>query len=114
MSRKKDDLKEALERFPRTLSGIASNFLVAIMVWLFGTLVFIPIAHSIDVSGRTAMVCSLVIMGAFALFMFRVVLQLGPSIEVFSSVLALKYGKGLSDDDAKILFTHSLYVSASL
>ena len=114
MPRKTDDLKEALERFPRTLSGIASNFLSAMLVWLFGTLVFIPLAHSIDVSGRTAMVCSLVILGAFATFIFRAVLQLGPSIEVLSSVLALKYGTGLSQEDAKILFTHALYVAASV
>lgn len=84
------------------------------LIWLFGTQVFIPLAHSIDVSGRTAMICSVLTITAFVTLIFRVILRLGSSIEVFSSLLALRYGKRLGYDDARIIFKHIIYVAISL
>ncbi|UCH70593.1 MAG: hypothetical protein JSV29_01000 [Candidatus Bathyarchaeota archaeon] len=86
------------------------NFLTALLVWLFGVLVLIPIASSLG--ERTRLLCSLIIFAAFTAFMYRATFGFKKLIDAFSLLPARKYGSklGLARDDALTVFRHSLYI----
>jgi hypothetical protein len=54
------------------LSDVAANLLVALLIWLFGTLVFIPAANEI-LPQRIPLAISLVILIGFTVFVVRAV-----------------------------------------
>ena len=54
------------EHLPDTLI----NLFVALLIWLFGILVFLPAAYSISPRGLP-LLCSLIILVGFSLFIFR-------------------------------------------
>lgn len=102
-----DDLAQCLRSHgPATFH----NFLTAIIIWLFGILVFIPLANSLN--WQTGLLCSLVVFTAFTIFMFRAVLGFKKLIDAFSFFPARKYGskRGINQEDALTLFKYVFYV----
>lgn len=86
------------------------NFLTALMVWLFGVLVFMPIASSLG--WRTGLSCSLIIFVTFTTFMYRATFGLKKLIDAFSLLPARRYGskRGLPREDALTVFRYAFYI----
>jgi hypothetical protein len=90
------------------------NFLAALLVWLFGVLVFIPIASSIN--WQTRLLCSLIVFVAFTVFMYRATLGFKKLIDAFSFFPARKYGlkRGIDRENSLTLFRYALYIIFTL
>jgi len=76
----------ARDRLPSTLS----NIFTALLIWLFGILVFLPAAYSISPQGLP-LLCSLIILVGFSLFIFRSFDGLRPLLNSTSDFLAYVY-----------------------
>jgi len=106
--------KEDIENFQECLKtyGVETvqNLSAAFLVWLFGNLVFIPLASTLNWQTKTF--CSLTMFIAFTLLVTRVLLGLKRLIDTFSIFPARKYGikKKLSYKNSLILFRHVLYI----
>ncbi len=90
------------------------NFLAALLVWLFGVLVFIPLANSLN--WQTGLLCSLVIFTAFTILMYQAILGFKKLIDAFSFLPARKYGlkRGIAQEDALTLFKYVFYIIFAL
>jgi hypothetical protein len=76
----------ARDRLPSTLS----NIFTALLIWLFGVLVFLPAAYSISPRGLP-LLCSLIILVGFSIFVFRSFDCLRPLLNSTSDFLAYVY-----------------------
>ena len=106
-----DDLVQCLRSHgPATFH----NFLTAVIIWLFGILVFIPLANSLN--WQTVLLCSLVVFTAFTIFMYRAALGFKKLIDAFSFLPARKYGlkRGINQEDASTLFKYTFYIIFAL
>ena len=74
------------------LPEIAVNLSAALLIWLFGVLVFIPIALGIDPAGLL-LPCSLIILLGFSFFLFRGLRGLRDVLDAASEVLAYKWAR---------------------
>jgi len=74
------------EHLPDTLI----NLFVALLIWLFGILVFLPAAYSISPRGLP-LLCSLIILVGFSIFIFRSFDGLQPLLNSTSDFLAYVY-----------------------
>lgn len=72
------------------LPEIAVNLSAAVLVWLFGVLVFLPMAIKIDPKGLS-LICSLVILLAFSFFLIRGIRGLGKVLDAASYVLTHEF-----------------------
>jgi len=90
------------------------NLLAALLIWLFGVLVFIPLAESSNWQTKTFI--SFIFFLAFSLLIFRTVSSVKKLIDAFASFPAKKYGvtKGLSYENSITLFRYLLYIIYSL
>jgi len=90
------------------------NFLAALLVWLFGVLVFMPIASSLN--WQTGLLCSLIVFVTFTTFMYRATLGFKRLIDAFSFFPARKYGlkRGIDQEDALTLFRYTFYIIFTL
>lgn len=90
------------------------NFLAALLIWLFGVLVFIPLANSLN--WQTGLLCSLIVFVAFTIFMYRATLGFKKFIDVFSFFPARKYGSrwGIDQEHALTLFRYTFYIIFAL
>ena len=79
-------ISTAREHLPSTLI----NFSTAVLIWLFGALVFLPAAYRIDPVG-TPLICSLIILTGFSIFFFRAFGALRLLLKSTSDVLAYEY-----------------------
>jgi len=110
----KNLVKEEIENFQKCLKTYGAktihNLLAAFLVWLFGNLVFIPLASTLNRQTKTF--CSLTFFIAFTLLVIRALPSLKRLIDTFSIFPARKYGikKGLSYENSLILFRHVLYI----
>jgi len=88
--------------------------LVALLIWLFGVLVFIPIANSIN--RITGLFCSLVIFVAFSILIYKSISGFQKTIDAFSALLAKKYVKRLKIkiEESMILFNNAAYIIFTL
>jgi len=88
--------------------------LAALLVWLFGVLVFIPIASSLN--WQTRVLCSLIVFVAFTAFVYRATLGFKRLIDAFSFFPARKYGlkRGINQEDALTLFRYTFYIIFTL
>jgi hypothetical protein len=110
--------KEEIEKFlgiwktygARTLHAL----LAAVLIWLFGILVFIPLASSINWQAKA--VCTLIFFVAFSLPVLKSLPALKRLIDTFSSFPARKYGvrKGLNYENSLIMFRHVFYIVSGL
>jgi len=102
-----EDFEERLRTYgPKTIHNLLSAFLI----WLFGNLVFIPIASSLSWQARAF--CTLIFFVAFTLLVLRALPGLKNLIDAFTIPLARKYGlkKGLTRENSLVLFRHILYI----
>lgn len=90
------------------------NFLAALLIWLFGVLVFLPLANSLN--WQTGLLCSLVIFTAFTVFMYRAALGFKKLIDAFSFLPAKKYYLKweIKREDALTLFRYISYIIFAL
>jgi hypothetical protein len=106
-----ENFKECLKTYgPKTVH----NLLSALLIWLFGNLVFIPLANSLN--WQTRAFCTLIFFVTFTLLVFRALPSLKKLIDAFSVPLARKYGskKGLTYENSLILFRHILYIISAV
>ncbi len=110
----KNLVKEEIENFQKCLKTYGAktihNLLAALLVWLFGNLVFIPLASTLN--WQTKAFCSLTFFIAFTLLVIRALPSLKRLIDTFSIFPARKYSikKKLSYENSLILFRHVLYI----
>jgi len=90
------------------------NLIAAIIIWLFGVLVFIPLANSLN--WQTGLTCSLIIFATFTIFIYRAALGFKKVIDAFSFLPARKYGlkRGINQEDAVTLFKYVSYIIFTL
>jgi len=90
------------------------NFLAALLIWLFGILVFMPLANSLN--WQTGLLCSLVIFTAFTIFMYQAILGFKKLIDAFSFLPAKKYYLKweIKREDALTLFRYTFYIALAL
>ena len=109
-SRKKEKANEIVQCFRRHGPFTLHSFLVAPLIWLFGVLIFIPMANSIN--WQTGLFCSSVVLVAFTIFIYRAISGLKEIIDAFSVLPAKKYGlkRGINYEDAITLFRCTFYI----
>jgi hypothetical protein len=72
------------------LPGTLLNLFTALLIWLFGVLVFLPFAYSISPIGLP-LACSLIILTGFSIFIFRSFVGLRPLLDSTSDFMAYVY-----------------------
>ncbi len=84
--------------------------LSALLIWLFGVLVFIPIARTIN--PQTTTICSTIILVTLTAFLYQSVPLLKRMIDLFSLFPAEKYGPriGLDDKGSQLVFRYAFYI----
>jgi hypothetical protein len=90
------------------------DLLAALLVWLFGVLVFMPLANSLN--WQTGILCSLVIFTAFTVFVYRAAPGYKRIIDAFSFLPAKKYYSKweMNQEDALTLFKYTFYIASAL
>ena len=78
----------AREQLPSTLINVST----AVLIWLFGVLVFLPAAHLITPRGLP-LACSLILLITFSIFVFRAFGGLQLLLKATSDVLAYEYAR---------------------
>jgi hypothetical protein len=115
MSRQaKREINNLAERVRNTAPTTVHSLLAALLIWLFGVLVFIPMANS---SGwQAGLLCSLIITTALTFFMHRAALGFKRLIDTFSVIPARKYCAKwrISQEEASTIFRHTLYIVSGL
>ena len=76
----------AREQLPNTLINIST----AVLIWLFGALVFLPAAYRIA-PGGLPLACGVILLVGFSIFVFKAFTGLRPLLESASDVLAYEY-----------------------
>jgi hypothetical protein len=86
----------------------------AILIWVFGNLVFIPLANSLN--WQTRVFCSLLFFIVFTILVFKALPGLKKLIAIFSIFPARKIGvkKGLSYENSLLLFRYIFYIISAL
>lgn len=101
------NFKQSLRLYgPKTLHFLLS----AMLIWLFGVLVFIPMASSIGWNAE--LVCTLIILVAFTILVSRAISNFKNLIDAFSVFPARKYliKRGLARENAVFVSKHILYI----
>jgi hypothetical protein len=101
------NFKQALRLYgAKTLHLLLS----AMLIWLFGVLVFIPMASSIGSNAES--VCTLILLVAFTLLVSRAISGLKTLIDSFSVFPARKYliKRGLTKENAVFVSKQILYM----
>jgi hypothetical protein len=112
------DEKKAVERASHYLKAYGqktiSGLLTALLIWLFGVLVFIPLAESLNWQTRVSV--SLTFLLAFSLMLFKTIPGVKRLVDAFSLLPAKKHSiaKGLSYENAVTLFRYAIYIVCSL
>ncbi|HUW48123.1 MAG TPA: hypothetical protein VMW36_05200 [Patescibacteria group bacterium] len=93
---------------------VFQSLLAALLIWLFGILVFIPLANSLN--WQAGLSCSLIISSAFTVSMYRAASSLKRLIDAFSFLPARKYSVRweLSREDASTVFRYVAYIISGL
>ena len=91
-----------------------TSMLAALLVWLFGVLVFIPLAESLN--WQTRVLVSVLFFFAFSVLIIKTLPGLKRLIDVSAYLLARKYSviKGLHRENALAIFKHLLCIIYSL
>lgn len=105
---------EEITNFKQVLRLHGANtfhlLLSAMLIWLFGVLVFIPMASS--TGWNAELVCTLIILVAFTLVISRAFSGFKNLIDAFSVFPARKYlvKRGLAKENAVVVSKHILYI----
>lgn len=114
MNSRKGEIENFKECFRTYGARTAHNLLSAFFIWLFGNLVFMPLAGALN--WQTRVFCSLIFFVAFTLLVLRALPGLKKLIDAFSIFPARKYGlkKGLSYENSLVLFRHVMYIISAV
>lgn len=107
IKREMENFRKSLELYgEKTFYNLSSAFLV----WLFGVLVFIPLASSIN--RETELLCNLIFFIAFSLLIAWSLSGLKKIVDSFSTLMAKKYGpkRGLNSENSIKIFRRSFYI----
>lgn len=103
----------AREQLPSTLINLSA----AVLIWLFGALVFLPAAYMIAPRGLP-LACSLILLIGFSIFVFKAFGGLRLLLEAASDVLAYEYTRKrktkISIERLKTVVRCVIYVVAAL
>ena len=104
----KEEIKRAIEYLRLYGQKTLTSMLAAFLVWLFGILVFIPLADSLN--WQTRVLVSVLFFFAFSVFIVQTLPGLKGLIDVSAYLLARRYGlaKGLGRENALAVFKHLL------
>ena len=114
--------KEAKENLNKKLTehlpSVATNFFAAILIWLFGVLVFIPASKQI-LPQRIPLATSLIILIGFTIFIIRTIDNgLASLVKSTASVISLKYKKWrnskISVKQLYVAVKHMVYIAVTL
>ena len=113
-SQRKREIIDLAQRLRSHGPATLRDLLAALLVWLFGVLIFMPLANSLN--WQTGLLCSLVIFTAFTVFMYRAALGCKRIIDAFSFLPAKKYCSkwGINQEDALTLFRYTFYIALAL
>ena len=101
------NFKQALRLYgAKTLQLLLS----AMLIWLFGVLVFMPMASSIGWNAE--LICTLIVLVAFTILVSRAIPGFKNLVDAFSVFPARKYliKRGLAKENAIVVSNHSLYM----
>ena len=110
--------KEEIENFKECFRNYGAktlhNLLSAFLIWLFGILIFIPLASTIN--WQTQVLCTLIFFVVFTVLVLRALPSLRKLIVAFSVFPARKYGlkRGLSYENSLVLFRHLFYMVSAI
>jgi len=113
---------EAKENFKKTLKeylpAASSNILAALLIWLFGVLVFIPAAKQI-LPQRIPLITSLIVLIGFTFFILRSINNgLTNLIKTTAAVISFKYKNWkkakIPINQLYIAFKQMLYIATTL
>jgi len=106
-------ISTAREHLPTTLIHLST----AVLIWLFGALVFLPAAYHIE-PRRLPLACSLILLIGFSIFVFKAFGGLRLLLETTSDVLAYEYMRRrktkISIERLKTVVRCLIYVVAAL
>ena len=106
-------ISTAREHLPTTLINLST----AVLIWLFGVLVFLPAAYMIA-PRRLPLACSIILLIGFSIFVFRAFGGLRLLLEATSDVLAYEYMRRrkvkISIERLKTVVRCLIYVVAAL
>jgi len=114
----KGSVKEEMENFRKCLKIYGTTtlytLLSAFLIWLFGILVFIPLASSLN--WQTTVFCTLIFFITFTILILRALPSLKKLIDAFSILPAKRCSlkKGLSYENSIVLFRHLSYIISSI
>jgi len=110
----KEEIKRAIEYLRLHGQKTLTSMLAALLVWLFGILVFIPLADSLN--WQTRVLVSVLFFFAFSVLIVQTLPGLKGLIDVSAYLLARRYGvaKGLGRENALAVFKHLLCIVCSL
>lgn len=114
----KSSIRAEIENFRKCLKAYGSktlhNLLSALLIWLFGNLVFIPLASSLN--WQTSAFCTLIFFVTFSFFIFNSLPGLKKLIDSFSIFPARKFGLegGLTFRNSLVLFRYVFYIVSAL
>ncbi|NIU81132.1 hypothetical protein GWN63_02665 [Candidatus Bathyarchaeota archaeon] len=106
---------EKLRKYIETYSvETVHRLLAAFLIWLFGVLVFIPLASNLN--WQTRVFCSLILFAAFTLLLLRGLPNLKKLIDAFSILPARKYSleKGLDYEKSLLMFRQAFYIISAI
>jgi len=111
----KDNLNETLTKH---LPSVTTNFFAALLVWLFGVLVFIPAAKQISPQ-QIPLATSLIILIGFTIFIARTIDKGLPAlVKSTAAVVSFKYKNWKKPKtpitQLYIAFKHMLYIAVTL
>ncbi len=113
-----DQTRREIENLAQTLRiygpSTFHNLLTALVIWLFGVLVFIPLASSLN--WQTELLSSLIIFAAFTVFMYQTASGFRKLIDAFSFLPARKYGlkRGITQEEGEIIFKRISYIISTV
>ncbi len=111
MGSSKEDLENSKIRLKTHSEKVLTNLFSALLIWLFGVLVFVPLASSLNWQIRVF--SSLTFFVAFTFFVIRVLPDSKKLIDTFAILFARKYalkGTTLSYENCSVLFRYLFYV----
>jgi hypothetical protein len=112
--RERENIDAFKKLFETYGSKVAQNLLSAFLIWLFGNLVFIPLAASLN--WQTTVFCSLIFFAAFTALILRAFPGFRTLIDAFSIFPAKKYflRRGLSYEDSLVASRQLLYIISAV
>lgn len=84
------------EELPQTVIYLSTS----VLIWLFGVLVFLPLAEEID-PGRLSLLVSLMIFSACSFFLLKGFKGLGQVLDITSNIFTEKYAQGKKQKNTK-------------